>query len=75
MFSYNMTWSSTVKDLQTSTVFKELPAIFKRFYSTFIVMFIILAGVIVNSTSLTPIEWRVTDFSVIFCPILLATSQ
>lgn len=70
-----MTWSSTVKDLRSSTVFKELPAIFKRFYSTFIIMFIILAGVIVNSTTLIPIPWRVTDFNVMFCPILLATLQ
>lgn len=33
---YNMTWAATVKEAQDSTVFDELPAIFKRFRVTFI---------------------------------------
>lgn len=70
-----MTWSNTVKDFKTSTVFKELPAIFKRSYPTFIPMVTLLAGVIVCSTTLIPLEWRVDSFAFIFCPILLASCQ
>lgn len=75
IFSYNMTWSTTVKDFKTSTVFKEIPGIMKRFYPTFIPMTLILAGVIIISTPIVPLAWRVTDVAYMFTPIWLASLQ
>lgn len=70
-----MTWSSTVKDFKSSTVFKEIPGIVKRFYGMLIVMTVVLAGIIISTTSLVPLPWRVRDFSALFCPILFTSFQ
>ncbi|KAJ6567737.1 glycosyl transferase family group 2-domain-containing protein [Mycena vulgaris] len=59
LFSYNISWSATIKEVQRSNFFKEIPKICKRFWFPLIVSIIIIAGMIVASTSLVPLEWRV----------------
>ncbi|KAJ7254691.1 glycosyl transferase family group 2-domain-containing protein [Mycena haematopus] len=60
LFSVNISWSATVKEVQRSNFFKEIPKIFKRFWFPLITAWSIIAGMIICSTSLVPLEWRVT---------------
>ncbi|KAJ6466992.1 glycosyl transferase family group 2-domain-containing protein [Mycena sanguinolenta] len=60
LFSVNITWSATVKEVERSNFFKEIPKIFKRFWFSLLAAFIIIAGMIVCSTTLVPLQWRVT---------------
>ena len=59
MLSLNITWSATVKEVQRSNFFKEVPKILKKFWFSLTVSWIIIAGIIISSTSLVPIGWRV----------------
>ncbi|KAJ7366666.1 glycosyl transferase family group 2-domain-containing protein [Mycena albidolilacea] len=63
MFSVNISWSATVKEVQRSNFFKEIPKIFKRFWFPLTVAVAIITGMIVCSTTLVPLEWRVTGAS------------
>lgn len=58
-FSYNMTWGATSKEVERSNFFKEVPMIFKRRLFSWLVSWVLLAGMIVLSTSLVPVEWRI----------------
>ncbi|KAF8634047.1 hypothetical protein AX17_004311 [Amanita inopinata Kibby_2008] len=68
IFSYNITWSATVKEVERSNFFKEIPKILKRFWFPFLVSFVLILGMIVCGTPLVPIEWRVdgSGWAVIF---------
>ncbi|KAI0051592.1 hypothetical protein FA95DRAFT_1485075 [Auriscalpium vulgare] len=68
LFSYNMTWSATKKEVERSNFFKEVPKILKRFWFPFVVSVILIAAMIVLSTSLVPYAWRVdgSAWAVIF---------
>ena len=63
---YNMQWSATEKEVTQSTIVKELPAIARRFWVVFAVFVPFVAVVIVMSVGLLPLEWRITQFYVIF---------
>lgn len=73
MFSYNMTWAATKKEVERSNFFKEIPKILKRFWLSFTISFIIVAGMIVVSTPLVPLAWRIdgSSWAVIF-PLAVA---
>ncbi|KAF9524935.1 glycosyl transferase family group 2-domain-containing protein [Crepidotus variabilis] len=75
LFSYNITWSATVKELQRSNFFKEIPKIIKRFWFPLLFSFIVLAGMIIVATPLVPVGWRVdgTAWAVIF-PLSLSAA-
>jgi len=68
LFSYNMTWGATKKEVERSNFFKEVPKIMKRFWFSLLVSVIIIAGMIVCATSLVPLGWRVNGsaWAVIF---------
>jgi len=74
LFSYNMTWAATKKEVERSNFFKEVPKIFKRFRVALIISVVLIAGIIVLSTSLVPLQWRVggEGWAVIF-PIAVST--
>ncbi|KZT25599.1 hypothetical protein NEOLEDRAFT_1065128 [Neolentinus lepideus HHB14362 ss-1] len=75
LFSYNMTWAATNKEVERSNFFKEIPKIFKRrFWFPMGVAFILLVGIIILSTPLIPIAWRVDGggWAVIF-PLAVVT--
>lgn len=75
LFSYNISWSATIKEVQRSNFFKEIPKIAKRFWFPLSLSVILIAGVVILSTSLVPIQWRVggkEGWAVIFPVALLS---
>ncbi|EJD36732.1 hypothetical protein AURDEDRAFT_92601 [Auricularia subglabra TFB-10046 SS5] len=54
LFSYNISWSATVKEVESSNFFKEVPRIWRRFWPTFALCGALIGGMIVLSTSLVP---------------------
>ncbi|PFH51644.1 hypothetical protein AMATHDRAFT_191111 [Amanita thiersii Skay4041] len=68
LFSYNITWSATVKEVQKSNFFKEIPKILRRFWFPLIISFLLIAGMIICATPLVPLGWRVdtSGWAVIF---------
>jgi len=59
MFSYNITWGATVKEVQKSNFFKEVPKILKKYWFSMGASWALVAGMIILSTPLVPIAWRV----------------
>jgi len=68
LFSYNMTWAATKKEVERSNFFKEVPKILKRFWLSFVIATLVIAGMIVLSLSLVPVQWRIdgSAWAVIF---------
>ena len=68
LFSYNITWGATKKEVERSNFFKEVPKILKRFWFSLLVSFAVIAGMIIVSTSLVPLAWRIdgSGWAVIF---------
>ncbi|KAH9061174.1 glycosyl transferase family group 2-domain-containing protein, partial [Lactarius vividus] len=68
LFSYNMTWGATKKEVERSNFFKEVPKIMKRFWFSLLVATVLIGGMIVCATSLVPLGWRVdgSAWAVIF---------
>ncbi|EPQ28120.1 uncharacterized protein PFL1_04447 [Pseudozyma flocculosa PF-1] len=60
-FEYNMTWSATVKDVEESNFWKEIPAIFKRFGHCIAFMVLFAAAMVVMGSDLIPLEWRILE--------------
>ncbi len=69
----SMSWGATVKDVEESNFFVEVPAILKRFWHTFVVMFGLLAAVIVLALPVIPLGWRIMSWPIILPPVLLAS--
>ncbi|KJA18241.1 hypothetical protein HYPSUDRAFT_169359 [Hypholoma sublateritium FD-334 SS-4] len=59
LFSYNIQWSATVKEVERSNFFKEIPKIVKRFWFPMGASILIMAGMIICATSIVPFVWRV----------------
>ncbi|EJD00575.1 uncharacterized protein FOMMEDRAFT_112123 [Fomitiporia mediterranea MF3/22] len=68
LFSYNITWGATKKEVERSNFFLEVPKILRRFWLSIIVCGLITATMVILSTSLVPVEWRIPgfDWAVIF---------
>ncbi|KAI0827193.1 glycosyl transferase family group 2-domain-containing protein [Trametes gibbosa] len=68
LFSYNITWGATKKEVERSNFFKEVPKIFKRFWFPWLVSWILVAAMVILSTPLMPIAWRIdgSAWAVIF---------
>ncbi|KIJ39927.1 hypothetical protein M422DRAFT_174596 [Sphaerobolus stellatus SS14] len=70
MFSVNISWSSTVKEVEVSNFFKEIPRILKRFKWAFAVCLTAVVGMVLLSGVLpvVPVGWRITggSWAVIF---------
>ncbi|KAF9219278.1 hypothetical protein BS17DRAFT_789594 [Gyrodon lividus] len=60
LFSYNITWTATKKEVERSNFFKEVPKILKRFWFPLIVCTLLIAGMIIVSTPLVPYQWQLT---------------
>ncbi|KAF9255428.1 hypothetical protein L218DRAFT_884155 [Marasmius fiardii PR-910] len=75
LFSVNITWSATKKEVERSNFFKEIPRIAKRFWFPLVVSVIVIAGMVISTTTLVPIEWRVDgdSWAAIF-PLAVVTS-
>ncbi|KAG2336626.1 hypothetical protein BDR05DRAFT_896462 [Suillus weaverae] len=68
LFSYNITWSATKKEVERSNFFKEVPKICKRFWFPLLICILLIAGIVIVSTPLVPYQWQVTGnaWAVIF---------
>jgi hypothetical protein len=63
LFSYNITWGATAKEVERSNFWQEVPRILKRYWPTFLLCFLLIAGMIILATPLVPFEWQVTKDS------------
>ncbi|CAL1710811.1 unnamed protein product [Somion occarium] len=73
MFSYNITWGATKKEVERSNFFKEVPKIFKRFWFPLLVSSILVVGIIIVATPLVPVEWRIgSDGWAVIFPLALS---
>lgn len=75
MFSYNITWGATKKEVERSNFFIEVPRILKRFWFAFAVSFACFASIVLFSLSsvVTP-DWQIPGnyWAVIFPLALVA---
>jgi cellulose synthase/poly-beta-1,6-N-acetylglucosamine synthase-like glycosyltransferase len=80
MFSYDITWGATKKEVERSNFFIEVPRILKRFWLAFALCLLTLAVMVVFTTPLIPPGWQVsgTDWAVllplVYVPPLLVLS-
>ncbi|KZV85043.1 hypothetical protein EXIGLDRAFT_775927 [Exidia glandulosa HHB12029] len=61
LFKYNIQWGATIKEVEISNFFMEVPRILKRFWATYVICWTMVAGMIILSTSLVPIAWRIDN--------------
>ena len=54
-----MTWQATSKEVERSNFFKEVPRILRRFRVPFTISVLLIAGMVVVSTSVVPLAWRI----------------
>ena len=59
MFSYNITWGATKKEVERSNFWQEVPKIVTRFRVSLIISFIMSIVMIVLTTEIVPIGWRI----------------
>jgi len=62
MFSYNMTWGSTGKEVKRSTFWIEVPRIWSRFKLSFIICFAIIAMMVIFTTNIVPFVWQIPGY-------------
>ena len=65
MFSIDMTWGATAKEVENTTFFKEIPKLLKKFKFMFSFV-IICTGGIVCMALIAPPFWRIDTFVAIF---------
>ncbi|KAJ7866183.1 glycosyl transferase family group 2-domain-containing protein [Mycena olivaceomarginata] len=75
MFSYNMTWGTTSKEVERANFWIEVPRIWKRFKLVFLICFIFIVAMIVLSLSVVTSAWQIpgTPWTVIL-PLAIVAS-
>ncbi|KAJ7364628.1 glycosyl transferase family group 2-domain-containing protein [Mycena albidolilacea] len=63
MFSYNMTWSATKKEVERSNFWIEVPRIWHRFRLAFIICFGLIVMMIVLSQPIVTPDWQIPGSS------------
>lgn len=63
LFSINITWGATSKEVERSNFFKEVPKILKKYWFSLAISWTLIAGMIITSTPLVPVGWRVDSGS------------
>ncbi|KIJ67351.1 hypothetical protein HYDPIDRAFT_108072 [Hydnomerulius pinastri MD-312] len=59
MFSYNITWGATKKEVERSNFFIEVPRILKRFWLAFVLSFACFAMMIIFSLDFVTPDWQI----------------
>ncbi|KAF6763688.1 glycosyl transferase family group 2-domain-containing protein [Ephemerocybe angulata] len=59
LFSYDMTWGSTGKEVERSSFWIEVPRIWKGFKLTFIICFLCIAMMVIFTTPAIPFQWQI----------------
>ncbi|KAH9958463.1 glycosyl transferase family group 2-domain-containing protein [Russula dissimulans] len=77
LFSYNITWGATKKEVERSNFFIEVPRILRRFWLALVISLFMFLMMIVLSTNLVPQGWQVPgyDWAVIFPLAVVAGSH
>ena len=65
LFSIDMTWTATAKEVENTTFFLELPKLLRRFKVMFTFCLLMIAGMIYVSRFAPPF-WRINEFTAIF---------
>lgn len=63
LFSYNITWGATKKEVERSNFWMEVPKILKRFWLSLVISILCVITVVAFSTNLIPEEWRIEKTS------------
>ncbi|KAJ7235647.1 glycosyl transferase family group 2-domain-containing protein [Mycena haematopus] len=63
LFSYDMTWGSTVKEVERSTFWIEVPRIWQRFKLSFIICFAVIVMMIVMQSNAVPYQWQIPGYN------------
>ncbi|KAJ7082932.1 glycosyl transferase family group 2-domain-containing protein [Mycena belliarum] len=71
LFSYDMTWGSTVKEVERSTFWIEVPRIWKNFKLAFIICFAGIIMMIVFASDAVPFEWQIQANYALTVPLCL----
>jgi hypothetical protein len=74
LFSYNIVWGATKKEVEKSNFFEEVPRILRRFRLALILSVLALAMMVILSSSLVPLGWQIspTAWAVLFPLALVA---
>ncbi|KAH9062582.1 glycosyl transferase family group 2-domain-containing protein [Lactarius deliciosus] len=77
LFSYNIQWGATKKEVERSNFFIEVPRILRRFWLAFVVGFLMFGMIIVFASNLLPLGWQIpgVSWAVIFPLALVAGSH
>ncbi|CAA7264548.1 unnamed protein product [Cyclocybe aegerita] len=77
MFSYNISWGATKKEVERSNFWIEVPRIAKRYWFVIIVCTLAIVAMIVLSTTLVPPAWRIpgSSWAVIFPLAIVAAGH
>ena len=59
LFSYNITWGATKKEVERSNFWQEVPKIIERFRVSLILSFASVFAMIILTTDVIPIGWRI----------------
>ena len=65
LVGYNMTWSSTVKSVEKSNFFLQLPLIWRRFYPQLVFFSLFCVTMGICASSIVPSGLRVTSMEVL----------
>ncbi|TFK51375.1 hypothetical protein OE88DRAFT_1629543 [Heliocybe sulcata] len=68
LFSYNITWGATKKEVERSNFFIEVPRILRRFWLAFVISILAIAMMVILATPAVPDGWQITGegWAVIF---------
>ena len=59
LFSYNINWGATKKEVERSNFFIEVPRILRRFWLAFVVGFLSFAMIAIFSCGILPLGWQI----------------
>jgi hypothetical protein len=72
---YDMQWAATKKDLETPTIQEEIPVVFKRHWLTWLLSILTIAGVVICSSTVLPLQWRIEQGTITLPILWLAVGQ
>ncbi|KAL0568000.1 hypothetical protein V5O48_013993 [Marasmius crinis-equi] len=75
MFSYNIKWEATKKEVERSNFFIEVPRIWKRYWHIILIGIVTIAGMVVLSLPFVPEGWRIPSTSwAVIVPLAIVTA-
>ncbi|OCH85861.1 hypothetical protein OBBRIDRAFT_739082 [Obba rivulosa] len=77
LFSYDIQWGATKKEVERSNFWKEVPKILKRFWIAFVICLALCITIAIMTTDLIPVGWQIGgwDWAAIFPLAIVAGSH